>query len=217
LQAGLAEPGVQVPPLHTSFRVQTFWSSQSVSSCLGAGAGHPDAGLHAPTVWHVSAPVHVTAVPPLHTPAWHRFPVVQWSVRSVQDVLSAICVGAGHPDVGLHAPTVWHASAPVHVTAVPPVHAPAWHAFPVVQWSVGSVHVVLSAIGIGAGHPDVGLQAPTVWHASAPVHVTAVPPLHTPDWHVFPVVHWSEGSVQDGWSVLGEQVPTSPVRLQAEH
>jgi hypothetical protein len=45
----------ELPVLHVALVVTT-------------GAGQPVAGTHAPTVWHWSAPEHVTIVPPPHVP-----------------------------------------------------------------------------------------------------------------------------------------------------
>ena len=70
--------------------------------------------------------------------------------------------GAGQPVAGTHAPTVWHWSV-VHVTAVPPVHAPAWHVSPVVH-ALLSLHVVPFVFATGAGQPVAATHAPTVWH-----------------------------------------------------
>jgi hypothetical protein len=102
----------------------------------------------------------------------------------------------------------------VHVTAVPPVHVPDWHVSPAVH-ALLSVHVVPFVFATAAGHPVAGTHAPIVWHWSV-VHVTAVPPVHVPDWHVSPAVH-ALLSVHVVPFVLGEHVPTEPVRLHAEH
>jgi hypothetical protein len=50
-----------------------------------------------------------------------------------------------------------------------------------------SVHVVPLGLFVAA-QPVVGLHVPAFLHALA-VHVTAVPPEHTPDWQASPVVH----------------------------
>ncbi|MEO8212765.1 MAG: hypothetical protein ABI560_06220, partial [Myxococcales bacterium] len=57
--------------------MQALLSLQVPPSLAGAGAGQPDAGTQTPAVWHESAPVQVTAVPPLHAPLWQVSPVVQ--------------------------------------------------------------------------------------------------------------------------------------------
>src|SRR5262245_32633644 len=51
--------------------------------------------------------------PPAHTPPEHQQP--------------SGFGGFEHPVTGSHVPTSWHSSLAVHVTAVPPAHAPFWH------------------------------------------------------------------------------------------
>jgi hypothetical protein len=76
-----------------------------------------------------------------------------------------------------------------------------------------SLHVVPFAFATGAGHPVAATHVPIVWHWSV-VHVTAVPPVHVPDWHVSPLVH-ALLSLHVVPLATGEQVPTLPARLQA--
>src|SRR5690349_17179298 len=73
--AGFAAP-TQAPPRQESISVLALPSSQIVPSGFWAGAGQPLAGTHAATVWHWSAPGHVTADPPEHVPDWQVSPVV---------------------------------------------------------------------------------------------------------------------------------------------
>ena len=103
--------------------MQAFPSLQVVPFALVTGAGQPVAGTHAATVWHWSAPPQVTVAPPVHTPVRQASPAVQ-ALPSVQVLPSTLVTAAEQPVAGTHAATVWHWSAPVQVTAVPPVHAP---------------------------------------------------------------------------------------------
>jgi hypothetical protein len=112
-------------------------------------------------VWHWSV-VQVTAVPPAQLPAWQVSPDVQ-ALPSLHEVPFGAATGAGHPVAGAQAPTVWHWSAPVQVTVVPPVQLPAWQVSPLVH-ALLSLQVVPFAFATGAGHPVAGTHAPTVWH-----------------------------------------------------
>src|SRR5882672_9829723 len=79
--------------------------------------------------------------------------------------------------------TGWgHSQPSPHVTALPPVHRPAWQvSFCVQAWP--SSHEVPSAAG-GLEHaPVAGSQVPAAWHWSWAVHVTPVQsgtPAQTP-------------------------------------
>ncbi|SRR6266700_6036491 len=98
------------------------------------------------------------ALPPVQVPDWHVAPVVHTSL--VQPVPLLLAVGAGQPDVGEQAPTMWHASAPEQTTAVPPVQVPVWQVSPVVQ-----------ALPSSQAMPVLGAQAPVVVeHTEQPVH-----------------------------------------------
>ena len=79
-----------------------------------AGFEHtPDDVLHVPTAWHWSLAVHVTGLPPVHTPAWqvsvcvHAFP-------SLHAVPFATVGFEQTPVLGLHTPATWHASCATH-------------------------------------------------------------------------------------------------------
>jgi hypothetical protein len=85
-----------------------------------------------------------------------------------------------------HAPTVWHESAPMHVTGVPTQEP---------FWQVGFVthgpplHVMpFCAFGFVAGHiPVAGLHVPVTWHWSVGGgggHAMGLPLLHAPAWQV---------------------------------
>jgi len=82
----------------------------------------------------------------------------------------------------------------VHVFGLLPVHTPAWHVSVWVQ-AFPSLHALPSALA-GLEHaPVVGLHVPASWHWSDAEHDFALPPVHTPAWHVsvcvqaFPSLH----------------------------
>src|SRR5215468_11188210 len=62
---------------HASAPSQTVPSEQALPTGFATGAGQPVAGTHAPTVWHWSAPPHVTGDPAVQTPAWQVSRAVQ--------------------------------------------------------------------------------------------------------------------------------------------
>src|SRR2546422_752116 len=140
----------------------------------------PVAGLHVPVTWHWSLAVHVTGLEPVHVPAWHVSICVQASPS-----LQAVPFGAfgfeQAPVVGLQVPATWHWSLAVHVTGLEPVQIPVWHVSVCVQ-ALPSLHAVpFGAFGLEQA-PVVGLQVPATWHWSLAMHVTALEPVHVPDW-----------------------------------
>jgi hypothetical protein len=126
--------------------------------------------------------VHVTVLPPVHTPLWH---VSVWvhAFPSLQ-VVPLVATGFEHAPVdGLHVPEMWHWSLAVQTTELPPMHVPFWQ---VSVWvhALPSLHVV-PFVATGFEHAPVdGLHVPATWHGSLAVHVTGFDPVHTPDWHV---------------------------------
>ena len=107
---------------------------------------------------------HVTGFDPAQVPPWHASDSVQ-ALPSSHDVPSAFAGFEQTPVAGLHVPAAWHWSCAVHVTGLPPVHAPAWHASPLVQ-PFPSLHDVPFALG-GLEHVPVSApQAPASWHWS---------------------------------------------------
>ncbi len=123
--------------------------------------------------WHVSDCVHLF-------PSSHEVPFAFAGFEHV-------------PVPESHVPALWHWSCAVHVTGLLPVHFPCWqvsvrvHAFP-------SLHAVPSALS-GFEHVPLPLShTPTLWHWSLAVHVTGLPPVHVPAWHVSVCVHASPSS-----------------------
>jgi hypothetical protein len=115
---------VQVPLLHAS-AVQGLSSLQSLEVVqpvqLATGACvHPCAGSHASAV-HESLSLQFGAVPALHAPAWHVSPPLHW-LPSLQEAPSALLVNV-QPLDGLHESLV-HGFTSLHVSGVPPAHAP---------------------------------------------------------------------------------------------
>jgi hypothetical protein len=147
----------------------------------------PEPGSHVPTRWHASIAVHVTGLEPTQVPA------VQVSVRvhalpSLQAVPFA-AVGFEHtPVVVLQLPATWHVSLAAHVTALPPAQVPLWHVSLFVQ-AFPSLHdVPFGAAGFEHAPVDAS-HVPATWHVSLGVHVTRLPPVHVPLWHVSAKVH----------------------------
>src|SRR2546428_502929 len=66
------------------------------------------------------------------------------------------------------------------------MHAPAWHASPVVHASLSS-HAVPSGFG-GFEQPLAESQDPESWHCSCAVQRPTAPPTHVPAWLVPPPV-----------------------------
>src|SRR3989442_966554 len=122
----------------------------------------PVAGSQVPTVWHWSAAVQVTGLPPVQTPAWQ---VSVWDRESV--VLGeGVDLGGGlviEKKAGSQVPTVWHWSAAGQVTGLLPVQTPAWQVGVWVKASVSLPAVPSAALGFEQV-PVAGSQVPTVWH-----------------------------------------------------
>ncbi len=175
-------PAVHVPERHVSLESQALPSLHEVPSATVGLLQTPVAGLHVPATWHWSDAVHVTLPAAVQRPAW-QVSLRSQAFPSLHAVPLAI-VGFVHwPVLGLHVPATWHWSDAVHVTVLPAMQAPAWHvsfeshAFP-------SLHAVPLA-SAGFEHcPVLGLHVPAPWHWSDAVHVTVLPAVHVPDWHV---------------------------------
>jgi hypothetical protein len=173
----------------------------------------PLEGLQVPAVWHWSRAVQVTGVP-VQVPAWQASAVVQ-ALPSLQAVPFVFAGFEQTPVEGLQVPAVWHWSRAVHVTGLPPVQVPDWQLSPWVQ-ALPSLQAVPLVFAGFEQRPVEVLQVPTTWHWSWAVQVTGVPPVQAPDWQVSVWVQ-ALPSLQVVPLVFGEQVPTRPVRLQAEH
>jgi hypothetical protein len=116
---------------------------------------------------------------------------------SLQVVPFALLGAVPHPVEGEQVGALWHWSGGSHVT-VAPVQFPLWQLSGPVQ-ALLSLQVVPFALGgavEAAGHPVAATQVGALWHWSAPLHVTAMPPPQVPlDWqvvwdvHMFPSSH----------------------------
>src|SRR5262245_23997370 len=146
----------------------------------------PVAGAHVPATWHWSDAVQTVAVPSAQAPPWQVSPVVQ-ALLSLQVVPFGAAGFEQTPVAGAQVPATWHWSDAVQTFAVPPVHAPAWQASPVVQ-ALPSLQVVPFAAFGFEQTPVVVSQTPATWHWSDAVQAFAVPPVHAPAWQDSPVV-----------------------------
>jgi hypothetical protein len=82
--------------------------------------------------------------------------------------------------------SVVHTFPSLHVSAVPAVHTPPWHVSPPLH-RLPSAHD--EPFGTGAAwQPLAGLQLSVV-HTFPSLHVSTVPAVHTPPWHVSPPLH----------------------------
>lgn len=171
-----------VPFEHASFEVHASWSLQEVPFG-SAGFEHvPVEGLHVPAEWHWSEAVQVTVAPAVQVPAWHVSFESQ-ALPSLHEVPLAAVGLEQSPVNGLHAPATWHWSEATQVTLPPAVHAPARHVSFKSQ-ALPSLQPVPS-VAVGFEHwPVPGLHVPATWHWSDAVHVTVLPAVHTPAWHV---------------------------------
>src|ERR1044071_485228 len=124
---------MHAPAWHASPVVHASLSSHAVPSGFGGFEQRPVDGSHVPASWHWSCAVQTTGVPPTHVPAWPPSPVVPASLSS--HAVPSGFVGFEQPVAGSQVPASWHWSCAVQTTGVPPTHAPAWHASPVVQTS----------------------------------------------------------------------------------
>jgi hypothetical protein len=124
---------------------------------------------------------------PTQVPLWHDDACVHALSSSHPEPFGF--AGCEHcPLVGLHVPAMWHSSAAVHVTAVPPTHAPSSHLSDAVQ-ALPSLHVVPSG-AFGYVHPPVpGLHVPAPLHCAGAAHDTGLLPVQTPAWQESVCVH----------------------------
>jgi hypothetical protein len=98
---------VHVPATQVSICVHALASLHVVPSGRGGFEHAPVAGSQLPATWHWSSAVHVTGVPPVHTPAWQVSDMVH-GLPSLQTVpLGAF--GLEHvPVFGSQMPATWH-------------------------------------------------------------------------------------------------------------
>src|SRR5437867_2210475 len=168
----------QAPAGQVSVRVHALASSHGVPLSLAGLLQAPEAGLQTPAVWHWSAAVHTTGLAPTQAPAAQ----VSVRVQALPSSHGAPLSLAGllqPPEAGLQTPAVWHWSAAVHTTGLPPTQAPAAQVSVRVQ-ALPSSHGAPSSLAGLVQTPVAGLQAPAVWHWSAAVHTTGFPPTQAP-------------------------------------
>ena len=87
-----------------------------------AGLAQPRVGSQVPATWHWSDAGHTTGEPE-QTPDWHTSDSVQM-FASLHAVPSAAAGVEQAPDVGSHAPAMWHWSLAVQTTGLLPEQAP---------------------------------------------------------------------------------------------
>src|SRR5437773_2090139 len=167
-----------MPASQASVCVQALPSSHGAPSSLAGLLQTPAAGSQTPAVRHWSAPVHLPGLAPRQMPASQASVCVQ-ALPSSHGAPSSLAGLLQTPDAGLQTPVVWHWSAAVHVTGLAPTQMPAAQASVCVQ-ALPSSHGAPSSLAGLLQTPDAGLQAPTVWHWSAAVHVTGLAPTQMP-------------------------------------
>jgi hypothetical protein len=167
-----------------------------------------------PATWQASSGWQTTGLPPTQAPAWQVSVCVQ-ILPSMQLVPSGTFGVLQIPDVGSQLPGAWHCAGVGQVTGLVPVHTPAWQVSVCVQ-ALPSLHdVPLFAFGFEQTPVD-GAQVPATWHWSLGVQTFGFAPVHIPDWQVSVCVQ-ALPSLHVVPFDFGAQVPTEPVRLQAEH
>src|SRR5215831_5902036 len=154
----VAVPPVQAPAWQASPVVQALPSLQAVPLAAFGFEQTPLVGSQVPGTWEWSDAVQTLAVPPVQTPFWQASPVVQ-ALPSLQAVPLAAFGFEQTPVVVSQTPATWHWSDAVQTLAVPPVHAPAWQASPVVQALLSLQVVPLAAFGFEQ-LPEAGSQVP---------------------------------------------------------
>jgi len=208
-----AGPPTHAPALHVSFVVHALPSVQAVPFGFGGFEHVPVAESQVPVVWHWSEAVQTTGLLPVQTPLWQVSVCVQ-AFPSLQ-VLPLAFGGFEHvPVAGSQVPALWHWSEAVQTTALPPVQLPPWQ---VSVWvhALPSVQVLPFGFGGFEQVPVAGSQVPALWHWSAAVQTTALPPVQLPPWQVSVWVHAlpSVQAVPFGFGgfehvpVAGSQVP----------
>jgi hypothetical protein len=172
-------PPAQLPDWQVSVCVHASPSLHAVPSLLAGFEQTPVDVLHVPVLWHWSCATHVTGLPPAQLPDW-QLSVCVHALPSLHAVPFALAGFEQTPVDVLHMPAVWHWSWATHVTGLPPLQLPDWHASVCVQ-ALPSLHALpFGLTGFEQTPVDV-LHVPTAWHWSDAVQVTGVPPTHTPD------------------------------------
>ena len=173
-----ALPAAQLPAAQWSPAVQALPSVHVVP--LSGLWLQPDAGLQ-PSAVHGLPSSQLSALPGWHALLAQESPTEHWLLSSHGVPFSALVV---QPFVGSQ-PSAVHALPSSQVVALPPVHAPALHASPVVQASPSEHALPLTLV---CTQPFVG------WHTSLvqPLlssHAFGLEPLHAPPLQTSLVVH----------------------------
>jgi hypothetical protein len=178
-----AVPAVQTPVWQVSAPLQRLASAQDVPLDLLLTGQVPVEGTQAPTVVQAVAFGHITDVPAVQMPVWQVSAPLQ-RLPSEQLVPLDLLVTGQTPVEVTQAPTVVQAVAAGQITGcVVCVQDPLWHVDTPLQRLPSSQLVPLDLLLTGQV-PVEGTQAPTVVQAVAVGHVTDVPAVQTPVWHV---------------------------------
>jgi hypothetical protein len=153
-------------PVHTPFW-QVSLSVQrlpSLHACpLGTGGLEhmPVVGSHAPVSWHWSRGEQTTGAPPVQTPAWQLWPVMQ-RLPALQAVPLGFAMLVQAPVAGMQVLGWWQASAIGHRAGFVPVHTPDMQTSVWVQ-ALPSLQNVPSGCA-GFEQPFTGSHVPAAWH-----------------------------------------------------
>jgi hypothetical protein len=140
--------------------------------------------------------VQVTALVPMHVPAWQLSTWVQRS-PSLHWVPFGFSGPNPHTPVAWsQVPGSWHSSVAAQITGLVPVHVPAWQLSTWVQRSPSLHWVPFGFSGPTPHTPVAWSQVPGSWHSSVAVQVTGLVPVHVPAWQLstwvqgLPSLHW---------------------------
>jgi hypothetical protein len=142
----------------------------------------PVAVSQVPAFWHWLGAAQLTGLAPVQVPAWQVSVWVQL-LPSLHEEPLVLVVNEQTPVVVLQTPGFWQAPGAAQVTAVAPVHAPAWQVSPCVQ-ALLSLQELPSTLLPYAQTPVAELQTPAVWHVPGAAQVTGLAPVQVPAWQV---------------------------------
>jgi hypothetical protein len=201
--------GVWQTPATQVSRVHTLPSLPQLVPLATFECVQPEPGLHESLVQAFPSSqgraVPVPAPVP-HVPALHFSPTVQALLSSHEFPVSG---WAKQPPGSWHAPeSHWSADAE-QSSALPPVHAPAWHVSPTLQVRASLQAVPLVLMGLEQTPPE---QVPALWHWSSAVQTMGLPPVQVPAWQVSVCVQALPSLHEVPFVLIGlEQVPPEQV------
>ena len=161
--------------------MQKFPSEHDDPFAIGA-FWQPEVGLQLSDV-HRFESLQLSAVPAVQVPPWHvSLPLHTVASRHGVPFVTLVCV---QPVVALHASVV-HTFESLQLSGVPATQTPAWQ-LSLPLHTVESRHGVPFSTGVNV-QPTVGLQVSVV-HTLESLHVSGVPAVHVPLWHVSLPLH----------------------------